>query len=494
MSKTPFYGCRVPTIVYKSLRSCYPVKNNPLMRGKTNIMNGKEILLAAIRNIETPRPAWVPFVGVHGGKLIDTGASEYLRSADLMIRGLMKASELYKPDGLPVIFDLQVEAEILGCQLHWAEEVPPSVTTHPLIDKTLEDLPVYSFDAGRFPLIKTVVGQLKQNIGGHTALYGLITGPFTLALHLMGSNIFLEMLMDPQKVKDILDYCTEISEKTATFYIENGVDVVAIVDPMTSQISPVHFSEFVSPYLNRVCDNIDKNGALSSLFVCGDATKNLEVMFKTKCHNISIDENISLVEAKRLAGEYGKSFGGNLKLTSMLLLGHPEAVKKHTVETIDLGEGPGFVLAPGCDLPYGCPPENLIPIADLVREEYQREIVRATLSAAPDETFDDIELPDYNNTKQLIVEVVTLDSISCAPCQYMLEAARESARKFGDRVEVREHKIKTRDGIGHMTKLKVTSIPSICVDGEPMFNSIIPDQEKLEQIYSEKLRTKSLST
>ena len=43
-----------------------------------------------------------------------------------MISGLNKAIELYKPDGIPVSFDLQLEAEILGCKLNWAKENPPA--------------------------------------------------------------------------------------------------------------------------------------------------------------------------------------------------------------------------------------------------------------------------------------------------------------------------------------------------------------------------------
>ena len=38
------------------------------------------------------------------------------------------------------------------------------------------------------------------------ALYGLITGPFTLALHLMGTDIFLRMFEDESLVKEVLDF------------------------------------------------------------------------------------------------------------------------------------------------------------------------------------------------------------------------------------------------------------------------------------------------
>ena len=86
-----------------------------------NTVNGRELLLKALRNETTSRPAWVPFVGVHGAHLIGEKAGDYLRSSELITRGLKRAIERYRPDGLPVVFDLQIEAEVLGCELHWAD-------------------------------------------------------------------------------------------------------------------------------------------------------------------------------------------------------------------------------------------------------------------------------------------------------------------------------------------------------------------------------------
>ena len=48
-------------------------------------MNSRELLLKALKNETTPRPAWVPFVGVHGAKLIGKTAREYLQSSELML-------------------------------------------------------------------------------------------------------------------------------------------------------------------------------------------------------------------------------------------------------------------------------------------------------------------------------------------------------------------------------------------------------------------------
>ncbi len=91
----------------------------------------KEILFATLKHEETGEIPWVPFAGVHAGKLVEYNATEVLTDGDKLFEALMAVNRLYKPNGQPVVFDLQIEAEILGCELVWAKESPPSVKTHP---------------------------------------------------------------------------------------------------------------------------------------------------------------------------------------------------------------------------------------------------------------------------------------------------------------------------------------------------------------------------
>ncbi len=442
-------------------------------------MTGKEILLAAIRGQQTPRPAWLPFVGCHGGKLIGKTAQEYLKSSALMAQGLKKAKELYRPDGLPITFDLQVEAEILGCELHWADEVPPSVVTHPLEeDLDISKLPAFDIASGRLPMVMSALDSLKAQIGDDTALYGLVCGPFTLALHLRGNNIFLDMFDEQEKVVALTDYCADIAIEMSRHYIRHGADVVAVVDPMTSQISPDHFETFVAPAMNKVFDWIRANESYSSIFVCGDVTRNLEVMCKTHADNICVDEQISMPTLRELCEAEGKSFGGNIKLTSVLLLGNEDDARREAVEIMDVSGSKGFVLAPGCDLPYHTPPANLTAVAEVVHDEYARSVARETVAATED-SYDDIQVPHYRQHKEVIVDVITLDSTSCAPCQYMMEAVEKAAAKAFVKVYINEHKIKARAGLGMMKKLGVSNLPTICIDGEVAFASTIPDIKTL---------------
>lgn len=449
-------------------------------------MPNKELLLKALVGETTERIPWVPFVGVHGGALVGVDATEYLKSADHIVDALKISAERYKPDGLPVVFDLQLEAEILGCELNWAKETPPSVASHPLgEDYDIAGLPDFDMTKGRIPIVLDAIRRAKVALGDDIALYGLLTGPLTLALHLRGDDVLLDMFDEEDEVPELYDFCADIANKMVDAYIEAGIDVVAVVDPMISQIGPGHFTDFVAPPLNKIFDHIRAKGSLSSLFVCGNATRNLEAMCATTCDNISVDENVDMVELARVARAGGKSFGGNMQLTVVLLLGDENDAKRDAVRCIDqAGEGGGFILAPGCDLPYAVKPENLEAVAVLIDDPYQINIARNLPEKDTSDTFDDIIIPNYAEEDTVIVDVVTLDSAGCAPCTYMVKAAQEAAKAYGKPIEVREHKITGRDGLGYMTKLGCTAIPSICVDGKESYASIIPERTDLVAAYA----------
>jgi len=456
-------------------------------------MTGKERLIKIMQRQAVDRPAWLPFVGCHGGHLIGQTATAYLQSADLLVEGARKAHELYQPDALPIAFDLQIEAEVLGCTLKWADEVPPSVVSHPL--DTLDTSALLPLDPskGRIPVVLDALDRLKKELGDDLALYGLICGPFTLALHLRGNEIFLDMFDDEEGVKALINFAADRAIEMAGYYVDHGADVIAVVDPMTSQISPEHFEQFIAPGLNKVFDAIRQRKAFSSLFVCGDVTRNLEVMCKTQADNISVDEQIDMAHLKKLADAQGKSIGGNMKLTSVLLLGSPDDARQEACAIMDQVGDTSFVLSPGCDLPYATPPANLQAAADVVCDPYQRELARADVKQLQADDFQDIQLPDYTRSEAVVLDVITLDSTSCAPCQYMMDAVQRAAKACSTRTYINEHKIKVREGLGMMQKLGVKNLPTICIDGDVAFASIIPDQRTLVAAIEKRAKEKSLA-
>jgi uroporphyrinogen decarboxylase len=455
-------------------------------------MKGLELIKQAFALQPVDRIPWVPFVGVHGGFLTGVDAETYLKSADEVVRGVNKAIEEYNPDGIPVVFDLQIEAEILGCQLQWAPHNPPAVISHPLAEgKLLKDLKIPTENDGRVGVALEATKQLRIK-HPDIALYGLITGPFTLALHLMGTDIFVKLFEAPDEVAEVMEFCTKVGLKMSEYLMDAGCDIIAVVDPMTSQIDPLTFESFVTPYVSEIFSFVREKQKLSSFFVCGHAQQNIEAMCDCRPDNVSIDENIPLDFVKEIALKKGISFGGNMKLTVVLLMGNEDDAREEALNCLDLGGKTGFILAPGCDLPMNTPPENIKAVTELVHDTYQQDVVRAL--DKKESTLEIFNMKDYGQADKVIVDIITLDSESCAPCQYMVEAVKKVAPQFEGVVEWREHAIKKMDAVTFMSSLMVKNIPTICIDGKIIFVSKIPPKGELiaaiQKRVNEKLKLK----
>ena len=286
--------------------------------------HGKDLLFSVLRHEKVSSVPWVPYAGVHAGKLRGYTAVEVLRDSRKLVESLLAVNELYDPDGQPVVFDLQLEAEILGCELFWAENNPPSVVSHPLAGVSVIPSRTPAVYEGRLPVVLDAMRQMKKEVGGHTALYGLVTGPLTLASHLRGTDIFMNMIRQPDYVKELIWFSAQFALDIAKFYMDAGMDVIAVVDPLISQISAKHFNLYLSEAYTEIFETLRQEGVFSSLFVCGDATKSIEVMCQTGPDSIAVDENIFMNDAKQITDAYNITLCGNIPLTTKMLLGNQQ--------------------------------------------------------------------------------------------------------------------------------------------------------------------------
>ena len=447
-------------------------------------MNGKERVLKALRFEEVDRVPWVPFTGVHVAKLVDSNAEELLKNGDILVKAVSAAAERYYADGVCSAFDLRAEAEVLGCALHWSKNNPPAVTGHVLAQgKTLEDLPEFTKDKGRLPMFFEATRKLVEKVGDEKAVFALCCGPFTLALHLRGSAFIMDMMKKPDEAHKVLEYCAEITRRMGEWYMETGAHVVAVVDPMTSQIAPKHFEAFVTPYVKPVIDEVHGKGGIVTLFCCGNATKNIELMMKSKPDAIAFDEQVDLQFVKDLADQYHVSFEGNIPLTTTLLFGSPRECVADIKKRIEIGGRRGYILSPGCDLPYDTPFYNLEAVGKYAAtgEEPSETSgfmsLEEALNSAEEsgDIFEDVKI----EPGKVFIEIVTLDSEGCAPCQYMCEAVKNVAPIYGDKLSWRESLIKSAAGIKRTMSLGVSTLPTLLINNEVVFDNITPTADAL---------------
>jgi len=80
---------------------------------------------------------------------------------------------------------------------------------------------------------------------------------------------------------------------------------------------------------------------------------------------------------------------------------------------------------------------------------------------------------------KITIDVLTLDSVQCAACGYMMESIAALPDEVQAMIEYKEWSIKTQEGIGKFTELKGKVLPTICIEGDLVFESLIPQYEEL---------------
>jgi hypothetical protein len=77
------------------------------------------------------------------------------------------------------------------------------------------------------------------------------------------------------------------------------------------------------------------------------------------------------------------------------------------------------------------------------------------------------------------IDVLTLDSVQCAACGYMMESIAALPKDVQEMIVYSEWSIKNKDGIGKFLELQGRVLPTICIERDLVFESIIPQYEEL---------------
>ena len=322
----------------------------------------KQMLLDATMGKSTEIAPWLPYAGVNCAFLIGEKADTYFRSPELMARGIVEGARRYHADGIPLSFDLSLEAESVGCELTYWEDNVPSVTSHLCENNTPDELNLKmpSRDSGRWPVMFEAAKIAKPQLDElDCAMVGLVTGPLTLGSHLAGTRIFTALLKNKDYAHSVIKYAGQVMTRATRFYIEMGCDIIALVDPVASQIKPATFREFVTPYCKDSIDTIHDAKRVSSFFICGDCTKVAEEVCLLGTHGFAVDEQMNMNFIRELARKHKKGFAGNLKLTLALSMGFISP-REDALISLAAGGTDGFILSPGCDIPYDTSEENIL--------------------------------------------------------------------------------------------------------------------------------------
>ena len=137
---------------------------------------------------------------------------------------------------------------------------------------------------------------------------------------------------------------------------------------MCSSDLPDTYRRWAFPYEREVVAAIAAHGGTMGIHVCGDATRIIDDLVATEARFLQVDHKIDRARCKAAAA--GRTtLIGTVDPSETLTRGTASAVRAAAARDLDtLAPGGGFILSPGCSLPYTAPAEN---VAALVRAAHE---------------------------------------------------------------------------------------------------------------------------
>ena len=90
------------------------------------------------------------------------------------------------------------------------------------------------------------------------------------------------------------------------------------------------------------------------------------------------------------------------------------------------------------------------------------------------------------------IDVLTLDSVQFAACGYMMESIAALPDDVQEMIVYKEWSIKNQDSVAKFMELKGKVLPTICIENDLVFESIIPQYEELIDEMAKRAPTEAL--
>jgi len=315
---------------------------------------------------------FVPAVYEHKARLVGRSPSEVCRDAGLLGEALERELALYDPDALTVGLDVyNVEAEAAGCEVRFFGAGPdvPAVAA-PLVRGPGDLRKLGRIDPaqdGRLPLFLETAARLRKARGRDLVVRGAVTGPFSLASAVAGSEALLVATVeDPAFVRGLMDWAARTAADFGAAFLERGVESV-LFDSKASPAaaSPRVFREFVLPaYRDAVVPALRRAGArLTPLIVGGDTTAILEDLLRTGAPQLLCDAGADLGLFLRRCRAEQRALRASVD-ARLVHAGPPDAVRAEARRVLEAAAGqPGLLF--GCGVvAYDCEPSHVVALRE----------------------------------------------------------------------------------------------------------------------------------
>jgi uroporphyrinogen decarboxylase len=215
------------------------------------------------------------------------------------------------------------------------------------------------------PLFLETAGRLHRELGSEVRVRGAVSGPFSLACALMGTEeVLVGTADDPASIARLLDFCGRVTVAYGKAFRAKGVDV-AIFDSKASPgaASPRIFHDLVLPvYRDLVMPGLSAAGARPvPLIIGGDTTPILDDLLLTGATQLLCDAGADLEAFKKRCREERRAFRVSVD-ARLIHRGRPDEIRAEALRLLGATAGqPGLLF--GCGVvAYDTDPANVLAL------------------------------------------------------------------------------------------------------------------------------------
>jgi len=206
-----------------------------------------------------------------------------------------------------------------------------------------------------------------QRFKGKKAIVFLTHDGFEFLHYLRGGmdHLLMDYIEDPALVHALAEIVIEYKIRLMRRAIEAGADVIVSGDDYAGRtgpmMSPVHFEEFILPYLRRSVDAAHESGVPYIKHTDGNVWSLLDQMIDAGIDALDPIEPIADMDIGEVKARYGDRIAviGNVDCTELLPNATPREVEEAVKETLaKAAPGGGHILASSNSIHPAVRPEN----------------------------------------------------------------------------------------------------------------------------------------
>lgn len=305
------------------------------------------------RNIADRIPVGI-IMGPFTAKVFGCSLKDYLTDSKKLGEATIASYELFQHDSVSISMDIFKEAETVGTELEFFADSVPQVKRYALAQKSaLGSLMLpRPGSSGRFPLYIEACQAVAKTLKD-CALSGNVTGPWTIAVNLRGTQeLIFDTADDPGFVEDLMKFTTEVTKILGSEILAAGLSLnLGEAASSCSLISPGIYRRIIKPYHQEIVRFFREKKAGLSMHVCGFIDPIMADLVDLGIVALSLDSPSSLnrmveISQKKIV------LVGNVA-TSLFVNGTREEMEASVQECIRVAApGGAYILSSGCELPY----------------------------------------------------------------------------------------------------------------------------------------------